>query len=56
MKTNQNIAQPAEKPVVTLRVSEIAVEDLQSSDQSVVSADQMEDDSFQANSQNFQNN
>lgn len=56
MKSNPQNIGAHEETMIALDESEISTEELTSGRRSVVSADQMEDVSFQANGQNFQHN
>lgn len=52
---SQNLSTPEEN-VLVLTDADISTEQVGNVDRAVVSADQMEDISFQANGQNFQHN
>ncbi len=55
MNTNGQNLSPSEQGLVILTESDVTTEQLGGETRSVVSADQMEDVSFQANGQNQQN-
>lgn len=56
MNSHSPTAVTPEEDLVVLTADDVSIEQVGTGTRPVVSADQMEDESFQANGQNFQNN